>query len=67
MYTTRKSIDYMISNAVNATMKLWPTEVLLDNQADVSILKPALLQNVEQADHMLKINGVSGEQMKVNT
>jgi hypothetical protein len=42
---------------VNATMKLQPTEVLLDNQEDVSILKPALLQKVEEADHMLKIKG----------
>ncbi len=53
MYATRESIEYMINSAVNATMKLQQTEVLLDNQVDDSILKPALLQNAEEADHTL--------------
>lgn len=44
-------------------MKLRPTEVLLDHKANVSILKPSLLHDVQEADHMLIDQGA---QMQVN-
>jgi hypothetical protein len=59
-------MQFIINNTVNAKMKLWLIEVLLDNQADDSIHMPTLIQNIDEAGHMLKNNGIGGEQMKVN-
>jgi histidyl-tRNA synthetase len=39
---------------------------LLNNQADISIVHPALLENVRPAEKEIKIKGVGGIQMKVN-
>jgi hypothetical protein len=40
--------------------------VLLDNQADISIVNPVLLENVRPAEGEIKIKGVGGIQLKVN-
>ncbi len=45
----------MVNNAVHTSLKLKSTKVLLDNQADVSIICPSLLKEVRGADHKLKI------------
>jgi hypothetical protein len=37
-----------------------PTKVLLDNQADISIMKPDLLRMLEQAEKPIRVNGVGG-------
>jgi hypothetical protein len=58
--------EYTIHNAVNAMQKLKANEVLLDNQADVSIVHPVLLENVRPAERAIKIKGVGGIQMTVN-
>jgi hypothetical protein len=50
---------------VNGPSILRRNQVLLDNQADVSVLHPSLLVDIKKADHELKINGVGGEQLKV--
>jgi hypothetical protein len=42
------------------------TEVLLDNQADISIVQAVLLQNVYHTEQEMKVKGVRGIQMKVN-
>lgn len=42
-----------------------PKEVLLDNQANVSIVRPELLRDVQDAEHAVKINGVGGHQFTV--
>jgi len=36
-----------------------PSEVLIDNQANISIVHPSLLRDVQRADHEVKINGVA--------
>jgi hypothetical protein len=41
------------------------SEVLLDNQADVSIVHPSLLRDVQRVDRAVKINGVAGHQFTV--
>jgi hypothetical protein len=42
------------------------TEVLLDNQADISIMKPGLLRAVAPTKKTVKVKGVGGLQLKVD-
>jgi len=42
---------------------LKPTEVLLDNQANISIIRPDLLLALEEVDKEVRINGVGGAQL----
>jgi hypothetical protein len=58
--------EVTVNNAVNATQKLKSNEVLLDNQADVSIVHPVLLENVRPAEKAIKVKGVGGIQMTVD-
>jgi hypothetical protein len=41
------------------------TEVLLDNQGDVSVIHPTLLRELEPAEEDVRINGVGGHQFTV--
>ncbi len=56
----------MINNAVHVTQGLKPTEVLLDNQANISIMHPMMLKNVRPAPKKIVIKGVGGPQLIVN-
>jgi hypothetical protein len=38
-------------------------EVLLDNQADISIMRPELLRMLEPVDHPVKVSGIGGVQL----
>jgi hypothetical protein len=38
--------------------KFEKSEVLLDNQVDVSVIHPSLLREIEQAESSVNINGV---------
>ncbi len=42
------------------------TEVLLDNQADISIMKPGLLHAFKPAEKKVRVNGVGGLQLNVD-
>ena len=53
-------------NAVYATDGLSLTEVLLDNQANISIVHPMLLEDIRPAPSKVKVNGVGGKQMIVD-
>jgi hypothetical protein len=64
--TTSESQEYVVNNAVNVTQQLRKTEVLLNNQADISIVHPMLLENERPAEREIKVKGVGGVQMKVN-
>jgi len=44
-----------------------PTEILIDNQANVSIVHPDLARNIEPAEKLVKINGVGGHQFTVKS
>ena len=57
---------HTVNNAVNESLKVGPNEVLLDNQADISIIKVHLLENVEQCDREIKINKVGGLTLTMN-
>jgi hypothetical protein len=58
--------EYTVNNAVNVTQSLKTNKLLLDNQADISIVNPVLLENVRPAEREIKIKGVGGIQLQVN-
>ncbi len=64
--TTGEYQEFTVNNAVNVTQQLRKIEVLLDNQADISIVYPMLLENVRPAEREIRVKGVEGVQMKVN-
>ena len=41
------------------------TEVLLDNQADISIIRPELLRQVQPTKEIVRVNGVGGVQLEL--
>jgi hypothetical protein len=47
------------------TKGLGATEVLLDNQADISIMRPELLRMLEPVDRPVNVSGVGGVQLVV--
>jgi len=58
--------EYTVNNTVHVTQGLLSTEVLLDNQANISIIHPMLLSNVRKAKHKIKVEGVGGMQLIVD-
>jgi hypothetical protein len=48
------------------TKGLLPSEVLLDNQANISIVHPRLLKNVRDSKHQINVKGVGGVQLIVD-
>jgi hypothetical protein len=58
--------EYMVNNAVHVTQVLAPTEVLLDNQADISIIHPMLLKNVQKSERRIRVKGIGGLQLIVD-
>jgi hypothetical protein len=53
-------------NAVHATEGLLLTEILLDNQANISIVHPMPLEDIRPSPRRIKVNGVGGKQMIVD-
>jgi hypothetical protein len=41
-------------------------EVLLDDQADISIIHPRILEHIKDSEDRVKVNGVSGPQLVIN-
>jgi hypothetical protein len=66
MYEEGKNEEHLINNAVHVTQGLKPTNVLLDNQANISIVHPMLLKNVRPAPKKIVIKGVGGPQLIVD-
>jgi hypothetical protein len=58
--------EYTVNNAVHVTQVLTPTKVLLDNQADISIIHPMLLNNVQKSEKRIRLKGVGGLQLIVD-
>jgi hypothetical protein len=52
--------------SVYMTKGLLPSEVLLDNQANISIVNPRLLKNVRECEHQIRVRGIGGTQLIVN-
>jgi hypothetical protein len=58
--------EYTVNNAVHVTQVLAPTKVLLDNQADISIIHPMLLTDVQNSERRIRVKGVGGLQLIVD-
>jgi hypothetical protein len=58
--------EYTMEKAVHVTRELRTTDVLLDNQADISVIHPSLLTGVKPSEKKIKISGVGGVQLIVN-
>jgi hypothetical protein len=56
-------------STLNATDK-WQVvsqdEVLLDTQANISLFHPSMLQDVQESDEEIRVNGIGGYQMTVS-
>jgi hypothetical protein len=57
--------EYVVDTAVNATKGIELTQVLLDNQADISVMHPMLLRDVRPAEKKIRVCGVGGVQLIV--
>jgi hypothetical protein len=55
-----------VEKAVHVTRELRTTDVLLDNQADISVIHPSLLTGVKPSEKKIKISGVGGVQLIVD-
>ena len=53
-------------NTLKAGLQFGRREVLLNNQANVSIVHPDLLRDIQSAEKSVQINGVGGHQFMVN-
>jgi hypothetical protein len=58
--------DYVADAVVYTTQKVTLTQVLLDKQADISVIHPMLLKDVRHADKKIRVKGVGGVQLIVN-
>jgi hypothetical protein len=56
----------VIDKAIDAIVKLGKRMVLLDNQADVSIMHSSMLEDIQTSYHKLRIKGVRGVQFMVS-
>jgi hypothetical protein len=58
--------EYVVDTAVNVTKGISLTQVLLDNQADISMMHPMMLSDVHSAERKIRVSGVSGVQLIVD-
>jgi len=58
--------EYVVDTAVNATKGIELTQVLLDNQADISVMHLMMLSDVRPAKRRIRISGVGGLQLIVD-
>jgi nitrous oxide reductase len=58
--------EYTVEKAVHVTRELKTADVLLDNQADISVVHPSLLTGVKPSKKRIKISGVGGVQLIVD-
>jgi hypothetical protein len=54
-----------VDTAVNATRGITLTQVLLDNQADISVMHQMLLRDVRPTEKKIRVRGVGGVQLIV--
>jgi hypothetical protein len=57
-------MTYEVYESVHMSPKFRKYDILLDNQADVSIVHPHLLQDVLPAESPITVKGIGGRQLK---
>jgi hypothetical protein len=58
--------EYVVDAAVNGKIGIELTKVLLDTQADISVMHPMMLSDVRPAERRIRISGVGGLQLIVD-
>jgi hypothetical protein len=61
--TTR---EVQVHNAVERPKKIADDEILLDNQTDISILRPESVENIKESQDQVKVKGVGRLQLVVD-
>jgi hypothetical protein len=61
-----KQQEFTVNNAVHLMQALEPTKVLLNNQADISIMHLMLLRDVQKSQRRIRVKGVGGQQLIVD-
>ncbi len=59
-------ITYQVCNGVGGEHRFKNYDVLLDNQADVSVIHPRLLRQVMKAEQPITVRGIGGKQLEAN-
>jgi hypothetical protein len=57
-------VTYRVCNGVGSNHQFRNYDVLLDNQADISIMHPRLLRQVMRADQPITVCGIGGKQLQ---
>jgi len=65
MYMTQEIIEEHVVNNATQAQGLLPTEILLDNAANIRVMNPRLLKSVRPAGIRIRVKGVGGVQMVV--
>jgi hypothetical protein len=65
MFMTQEVMEEHVVNNVMQAQGLLPTEILLDNTVNISIMNPRLLKSVRPAGKRIRVKGVGGVQMVV--
>jgi phage pi2 protein 07 len=55
--------EYVVDKAVNMTKGISLTQVLLDNQAEISVMHPMMLSDVRPVKRKIRVSGVGGVQL----
>jgi hypothetical protein len=58
--------EYIVDMAVDVTKGISLTQVLLDNQADISVMHPMMLSNVRPAKRKIRVGRVGRVQLIVD-
>lgn len=71
MYTmigmeTKEVEEYVMNSAVNTMQEVALTDILLGNQADISIVHLALLTDIRRSKKKIRVKGVGGVQLVID-
>jgi len=66
MFMTQEVMEEHVVNNATQAEGLLPTEILLDNVANISVMNSRLLRSVRPAGKWIRVKGVGGVQMVVD-
>jgi hypothetical protein len=56
-------VTYLVCNGIGRETEFDKYDVLLDNQADISMMHPRLLREIMEADQPITVRGIGGKQL----
>jgi hypothetical protein len=57
---------FNVLNATDGLLEVSRDEILLDTQANISLFHPSMLQEVQESEKTIRVNGIGGYQMTVS-